>query len=475
MTDYQERFPGIDVATALFRTSVLAFSPRFTAHILFGGTFLLALRVDPRSFIRFTGQVYKELKQGKADDVTPSWARRPTQYGADDMTSHAAIGFHEATGRKMGNLVLHEIMDRKGLDVRQVSSWLTAAAHLNYTFTNWVVQMQRGIAYYDGMAALIRRGERKGFILDETGQRVQVTVERAQEEGARASERVMGDLRKMTPLERNVFTKVMPFYGWTKHILKYVASYPMDHPYRAQWLSNLANYNSEEVPSGLATRIQLLFFLGSPSPNGDVSAIDVRALDPLRDTANYATWTGWLSALNPGLTALPAMIDPEIIFGNNVVYPTLTYSQLYGTREAAPSGGPITAIEQYIPQVQALDAALGISSQYRNLRKTDPQGFANTIFSALGIPFAQVQHINLKQEAAKNEISRYQVAAAAASSAWSSGDFSQIAGYPSVPDPLQPDYNISPAALQALYNELLRQSGGQPPSEVAVPLPAPAY
>jgi len=47
-----------------------------------------------------------------------------------------------------------------------------------------------------------------------------------------------------------------------------------------------------------------------------------------------------------------------------------------------------------------------------------------------------------------------------------------------VPDPLQPDYQIAvngPHGLIALYNELLRQSGGQPPSEVAVPLPAPAY
>jgi len=279
----------------------------------------------------------------------------------------------------------------------------------------------------------------------------------------------------MTPLERNTFTVLMPFYGWTKHILRYVASYPMDHPYRAQWLANLANLNSEEVPSGLATRIQLLFFLGSPSPNGDVSAIDVRALDPLRDTANYATFAGWFSSLNPVFTGALTKVDPELIFGNNVLYPTLTYNQLYGTREAAPAGNVGTVLEQFVPQLQALDAALGISSNYRNLRKTDPQAFANTIFSALGIPFAQVQHINLKQEAAKNEISRYQVAAAAASSAWSSGDFSQIAGYPSVPDPLQPDYNIAPAALQALYNELLRQSGGQPPSEVAVPLPAPAY
>ena len=47
-----------------------------------------------------------------------------------------------------------------------------------------------------------------------------------------------------------------------------------------------------------------------------------------------------------------------------------------------------------------------------------------------------------------------------------------IQGVGSVPNPLQTDYNISPANLEALYNATLKQTG-LPPSEVLPNLPAP--
>ena len=85
----------------------------------------------------------------------------------------------------------------------------------------------------------------------------------------------------------------------------------------------------------------------------------------------------------------------------------------------------------------------------------------------------------MKQMAAQNEIKRYHQAADAAAQAWSSATsgaqlLSMLKGYPTVPDPLQPDYNITPAQLAAQYDALLKQTGA-PPSEVAVSLPAPAY
>ena len=351
----------------------------------------------------------------------------------------------------MRNVILREMMDKLNLDPDQLSSWLKVLPAFTFKFTNFATNMQRSLVYLDGAA----KAERQGWILDESGHKVTVTPDRAHEEGMRAAERVMGDLRQMTPLERNVFTKVMPFYGWTKHILRYISSYPSDHPYRAMFLSNLANMNSEEVPSALPTRIQLLFFLGSPDAQGNVSAVDVRALDPLRDVANYATVGGFLSSLNPALTALPAMVDPQLVFGDNVLYPTLQYNQLYGTKVAAPAGSPLTALEGYVPQVTALDAFLGISSQYRNLRKTDPSSFAQTIYESLGLPFTPSQ-INIRQIAAHNEIDRYQQAEQDALNAWQSGDFSGLSGYTTVPDPLQPDYNITPTALETFTREHLQ-------------------
>ena len=463
--------------THVFRTAVLGYSPRFIAHIVFGGSFLVGLRASPFMF-KFLPDAYRMAKEGTSEVL-----RRSTQVGADPVEMQIAAGFrkggmdavnaadkrfHFLGGVKMRNLILRETMDRLNLDPSQISSWFKVLPSFTFKFTNFATNMQRSLVYLDGAAA----AERRGWILDEAGNRVDMTPERAHVEGMRAAERVMGDLRQMTPLERHTFTKIMPFYGWTKHIIRYVVSYPSDHPYRAMFLSNLANMNSEDVPSALPTRLQLLFFLGSPSPDGSVTALDVRALNPLRDTANYATVGGFLSSLNPTFTALPAVVDPSLVFGDNVLYPNLEYSQLYGVKEAAPAGNLLTSVEQYIPQVTALDVALGISAQYRNLRKSDPKAYTKTILESLGVPFTP-STINVKQMAATNEIDRYQQAAQAATNAWQSGDFSGIAGYPTVPDPLQPDYNISPMALEAIYNNALAATG-QPPAEVVPSLPAPS-
>jgi hypothetical protein len=463
--------------TTVFRTAVLGYSPRFIAHIVFGGTFLVALRVSPHAF-RYIGDAYKMAKEGTSEVL-----RRSTQVGADPVElqiasafrkgGQAAVdgadkNFHYWAGMKMRNLILHEMMDKLNLDPSQISSWFKVLPAFTFKFTNFATNMQRSIVYLDGAA----KAERQGWILDENGNRITITPDRAHEEGMKAAERVMGDLRHMTPLERHTFTKIMPFYGWTKHIIRYVSLYPMDHPYRAMFLSNLANMNSEDVPSALPTRIQLLFFLGSPNVDGSVTGIDVRALDPLRDTANYASLTGWLSSLNPALTAPVAMVDPSFVFGDNVLYPQLEYNQLYGTKVAGASGNALTAAEQFIPQLTSLDIALGISSQYKNLRRTDPTAYARDIFTSLGLPFMP-ETVNLRQIAGRNEIDRYQQAAQAAQNAWQSGDFSGLAGYPTVPDPRQTGYNITPMALEEEYKKILAATG-QPPAEVAPELPAPA-
>jgi hypothetical protein len=360
-------------------------------------------------------------------------------------------------------------MEKLNLDPSKMTSWLQIIPQITFKITNTMTDMQRTLVYLDGAA----RAEGRGWYIDpETGEREEMTDARAQEEGMRAANRTMGNLSAMSPFERQWMTTIMPFYGWTRHVLTYVAEYPVDHPYRAMFLANLANQNSDSVANGLYTRIQNLFFLGTPNSQGDVSAIDVRALNPLRDVANYATLGGVISALNPVISAPFAVVDPQIVFGSNTLYPTLTYSQLYGTREASASGNVLTAAEQFVPELTTLDAALGLSAQYRSLQRSNPAAFTKLIFESLNIPFAQVQHINLKQIAAQQEIDRYQASSQAAQNAFESGDFSGLGNVASVPNPLQADYNISPANLEALYKSALAKTG-LPPSETLAPLPAP--
>ena len=108
-----------------------------------------------------------------------------------------------------------------------------------------------------------------------------------------------------------------------------------------------------------------------------------------------------------------------------------------------------------------LDQALGLSAQARSLKKAGGNSYAKAIFQSLNIPFAQVQHLNLPQIAAKHEVDRYQQAKNDALNAWQTGDFSTLMKYPgTVPDPLNAGYNITPAALYAQYEKALKAYPG---------------
>jgi hypothetical protein len=303
-----------------------------------------------------------------------------------------------------------------------------------------------------------------------------MTKERAMAEGMKHVQQVFGDLRSMTPLERQIAKNILPFYGWTRHILKFVLTMPADHPWRAMTLALIAYENSAEVPKGLPARLQFLFFLGSPDKQGNVSAIDTRFMDPLRDVANYASLSGWIQGLNPAIMAVPAMVDPNFVYGSTSLYPNLTYNDMYGISTAGAQGNLTTGISQFIPQlgaVQPLASALASASHTRELA-SNPNAFYKNIFNSLNIPFAQVQKVNVKQIAAKDAIARFQVAKQAASNAFQTGDFSSLKGYATVPNPMNADYEISPAQLEAVYNNALAEYPGQQPINVLLPPPTPA-
>jgi hypothetical protein len=456
---------GLAAATNVFRGAVLGYSPRFVAHISLGGTFLLAVR-QPLAF-RFLPEALRMMKD---PDFRAMIHTTSTQVGFDKPDSMGATEFARAAGKTIGYHWAQKKMEELGLDSTKMTSWFKVIPQITFKLTNTMTDMQRTLSFLDGAAKARGRG---WYVDEDTGEKVEMTDERAQEEGLRAANRTMGNLSKMAPWERETVTTFVPFYGWTKHVLTYVAEYPVDHPYRAMFLANLANMNSDEVAKGYYTRIQNLFFLGTPDANGNVSAIDVRALNPLRDVANYATLGGLISSLNPVLSAPFAAVDPQIVFGSNLLYPNVSYSQLYGTKEASASGGGLAAVEQFVPEFTTVDAALGLSAQYRNLQRTNPAAFTKVIFESLNIPFAQVQHINLKQIAAQQELDRYNVAEQNALNAFQTGDFAALSNVSSVPNPLQEDYNIAPAQLEALYKSALAKTG-LPPSEVLPDLPAPA-
>lgn len=471
----------LDAPTKLFRTAILNLSPRYTAHVGLGGTFLLALH-SSRHVLSAIPEAWNIMKdQGDVPRANFAGAAQrsidPVEYKQvinDTPLGTASRSYHQNMGGAAARWLAEENIEKVqgiALAAAKPLHWLKAVGDMNIKATTYMAQFQRAISYQDYLEHGLRTGKFKDPI---TGEVTEMTMARARKEAEENMLHVMGDQRAMTPLERGVFNNIFPFYGWTKHILKFVMAYPSDHPFRTQMLSVMAEQNTNDVASGLPKRIQFLMFLGSPDAEGNVTAIDVRSMDPLRDVANYATLSGFLSSLNPVLSAPLAVVDPSIIFGGNSLYPTVTYDSFYGIETAGSQGNALTALAQIIPQTtaaQALVDGLTKAGQYRNEAVTNPNGFAKTIFESLNIPFAQVQHLNVKQIAAQTELDRYHVATSAATNAFQTGDFSSISSLSSVPDPQNLDYEVSPEYLSNLYNSLLQQYPGQAPVETAPPPP----
>ena len=383
----------------------------------------------------------------------------PTMMGTDDwqMLSkpQKISGWNKKVGQDSAHYMGQEELAKMGLDWRKASpvQWLKALGNLNLRFTSTVVDMQRALAFLSGE----HRGLAEGMTLD-----------RATLEGQKAAVAVFGDLRRMNPFERDVARTVMPFYGWQKHILQYVMSYPADHPWRAMMLANIAEYDTAHSPGGLPSRYQFLFFLGSPDAQGNVTAIDLRAVNPLRDVANYATWQGLIGGLNPAITSVLAQIDPDIIYGGNTLYPNLTYDQFYGIEEAGPQGNLLTGAEQFVPQIGAMQSALAVAGQRQGM---SDRALLKNIGEQMNFPWVP-EHINLRQEAAKTAIAQYQVTKSLASTAFETGNFGPIADLGSVPDPRNADYETPVSDLEDLYQQLSAEYPGQPPSETYTPLPS---
>jgi len=455
----------IEKGTKLFRYSILGLSPRYTAHIVFGGTMLLGLR-EPLFFLHIP-QMLENMRTGQFDEDLMTSA---TNLGTTDWRLMSRQKKIDAWNTQVGKDTAHYLgqadLADKGIDWKKASpiQWMKSLADINLRFTTTVTHMQRGIAQLAGAA----RAESRGSYMDDSGNLVEMTRERAAYEGMKNASRVMGDLRRMSPFERDVARTVMPFYGWQKHILTYVLTFPADHPWRAMMLANMAEYDTSHTPGGLPSRYQFLFFLGNPDAQGNVTAIDLRAVNPLRDVANYATWGGLIGSLNPVFSSSLAAIDPQIIYGDNTIYPNLTYDQFYGIEEAGPQGNLLTGAEQIVPEISGIQSALQIAGQRQGMNDSE---LLKNMGESLNFPWAP-QHLNLRQEAAKTAIAQYQVAKQLATNAWDTGDFGPIEDLGSVPDPRNADYETPVSELQDLYNQLAEEYPGQQPSDTAPALPS---
>lgn len=409
-----KNLPGMN----LFKMAVLT-GPRHMAHIMLGGLVFTLVR-EPEA-LRF-------LKQGWEAASDP--AKLPSLFQSlhnlhDDGVWHFAAG--KTIGRTLSGIP---------------GALSRVEEHVANTYK----------------AAVMLSEESKGF---------------SHQQAVAVANKVLVDMDNMTPFEKQVVRQVFPFYGFTKHILRYAFTLPIDHPIRMAFLANLARRVQEDDKGTLPGFFNTLFFLGKPDAAGNVTTVDFKNVNPFRSLYNEFTLGGVLSSLNPYVAGVMEASGLNVLSATPELYPDLQVDpqsgQLVARRQA-----PETALkfsEAFVPEVTSIDAMLGLSNRMKGLKDTNPEAFHRALWTSLNMPFVP-GHYNLNSETQKLEMRRFTQAQKDVSSALRSGDFSYLEGYNQIPVPayLKPFANnaayLSPYQLAALWQRLQAQYPGVNPKAV---------
>lgn len=413
-------FTAYDRAMNVWRFAVLS-TPRHIAHVLLGGLIMGELQ-DP-FFLRDTKSAI-DIMRANDPTIISKLGKNVNDFNPEQMLM-------AGTGHHFGRI-------------------MTAVTGS----TRWLKNFEDNATLMYKISYMLKK-ERSGATRDEAMQ---------------MANKVFVDANAMTPIERAIFRKVFPFWGFTRHLFRYLMTYPVDHPYRAAILTNLANQHYADWKSGLPQQLQFMFYLGAPDSKGNVSAIDYRSIDPFRSFYNDFTLAGLTQQANPAFQMILQQAGVNVLSATPELYAPSHYDPNTGLMVADRQANPLlAAMEVAVPETAAADALFQMSDQYRNLKTTDPEAFKHRVLTTLGVPFSGgvPETINIPAKIENAQMKRYKDAQTSIGQAIQTGDFSKAKRYASVPVPssFQRYFGTlqyaTPGQIEQIYRALKAQAASQ--------------
>lgn len=409
-----------DKAMSIYRIGVLYLSPRYAAHIAIAGTVMTELRLQTplRSTYRHLGDA---IRMARGENL-PAFVSKGVS--EQDMLGHIysdPIAMHTfLSSFKVGKMVA------EARSVQFAGDKVKGGLAAYKSFLEIVSNAQRALALLDKKDHI-----RPEELTDEViamAKRWNTTPE--DYIAGMSANKVMADMQSISPFERAYIQRYLfPFWGWTHHILKYVSTYPLDHPFRMSIIQSISNQAIGD-DSQLPEYLYRLLFIGAPDSSGKITALDTRQWNPFRDIANYMTIGGWTAALNPvlsGLLSTSFNIDP--VTGGPDLYPSLTYNSFYGGMAATPGTNIFKAVAgQFSPQLNTLMSVMEKTSSLRQEALTNPGKLPYLIASSLGLPWVPFQ-LNLKNIQIRKSNDEYNLANAAVQKALSTNSMDPLKGF----------------------------------------------
>jgi hypothetical protein len=137
----------------------------------------------------------------------------------------------------------------------------------------------------------------------------------AVERGVRAVHDAVGDFNDLSPFERSVVRRAIPFYSWFKVITKVSAKYAARYPARLKMLQAIEQAQDKKGEPALPSWLTGAILLGKPS-KGVQALVSTQGINPYETIPQIASG-GAGSVLNPFATAgVVGLTGRNPAFGN---------------------------------------------------------------------------------------------------------------------------------------------------------------
>lgn len=396
---------AMDPVMGLFRTSVLALSPRWQFNNLFGNSMMIAMD-DPRIFTK-VGKAHELMRSGQVDVAGQTVRKLDLERSGVVGTGMGGLPDYVVEWNKTGRIpptskigqALHQLY--AGKTMKRLMESGGKVIDKSYAMNGYVDDMYRSAAYLDAYERALTSGAKK---VDVDG--VTMSREAAHDAGIATTRKLFQNWDAMTPIERDVMRFAMPFYGWTAHIMKYMAHYPIDHPTRAAVMASFARNEVADLRErGLPDSFLNMFFLGNTDENGNQKAVSLGAINPFASVGSSFTLAGLTGNMNPVAGSFLRAMGIDPLSGEAELYPDMSYDPdtgRYGIKTESLLG---SLGQSMFPQVNAMLTLVGGNAQYQELLKTNPDSAVNMLRSQAGFPVI-FRNVPLVQTQMKSEVVR---------------------------------------------------------------------
>lgn len=288
----------------VWRTSVLAFSPRWITNNTFGNTIFQLIK-DPKAIyetIRMFDRDYRTMWSHIGGGAFPEGVDRGLFFEQGNIIEAGKYGYGEAAAPKVADWMRKKMSTKTATILSKKAEWMRelngsiedaarrgvfASEYKSLVKRNMMATGERWVSNAQVMEKIMKNG------LDgEMAQKALTQVNK-----------VLGDYTNLNPFERQIVRRfVLPFYAFWKHSVKFVLAMPFENPYKVAIMRQMDMLEDDMWGDDMPDWFSGSVFIGKMGQS-DPLWIRTRNMNPIQGALNPSP-TGIVASFSPWLRAI---------------------------------------------------------------------------------------------------------------------------------------------------------------------------